>query len=216
MLYKSLCCLGRGCLVLPSCWVTESPVSSSGSWSEEREGVSCLSHHMWHRAPLSLLWIAWFTSPPEIPVQDLAQLPALSVGRAPGRSRKQVFCVAREGMQDPYPCCDVLSDFRPLLFSVHDLSHCLHTSVVQAESVCTEVSCRTSLDLSGDGNKDFSKYCKKNKLCIPNTMGRWKRGEMQMWSDLGNKTEIQCICRIHFHFQISAQSITNEIKWRKK
>lgn len=47
MSYKPLCCLAWAvCLVLPGCFVTESPVSSSGLSREQWEG--CLSDHMWY------------------------------------------------------------------------------------------------------------------------------------------------------------------------
>jgi len=88
--------------------------------------------------------------------------------------------------------------------------------VVQVESACTDVSCRTSIDLNGKGNEDFSKCHKKNKLCIPKTVGGWRRGEMKIWSILGNKTEILYVCRVYSHFLISAQNITHEIKLTKK
>lgn len=97
-------CLGQSYLVLPSCWVTESPASSSGLWSQQQEGMSCLSACMWHCAHLSSLWSDWFSNPGEFPVQVLAQPPAMSVGRATGRSSKKVLCVGRKDMNKVLTC----------------------------------------------------------------------------------------------------------------
>lgn len=85
-------------------------------------------------------------------------------------SSNKALCMNRKD-KSTIPTRDAFSDFRPLLFSVYDLSWYLHISVVQADSGCTEVSYRTSTDLNSNENKDFSKRHKKNKLCILNREG---------------------------------------------
>lgn len=76
-------------------------------------------------------------------------------------SKNKDLCVDRKGMSKIHTHI-VMS--LVILGSVHDLSHCLHISVVQSQSVCAGVHCRTSIVLNDDGNKDFGKCHKKHKL----------------------------------------------------
>lgn len=72
-------------------------------------------------------------------------------------SNNKDLCVDRKGMSKIYAHIVMPLVILGSPYFLYRVCHCLHISIVQSQSVCAEVHCRTSTDLNDDGNKDFGK-----------------------------------------------------------
>lgn len=154
--------------------------------------MGCLTDFKWHCT--SVLAIK-FTSPGEFITLVLVQpqtVPA-SVERSTGKSSKNFVSVDRRDRNEISTHIEVERKILSLvtlgpssfLYMICPIGTYLWSKL----SASTKVSCRTSIDLNGNGNKGFSKCYKKNKLFI-SKMVSCKRMKIKKWSEFGNKNSV--------------------------